>query len=77
MARLGVDEIVVERVLGHRIGGVKGVYNRYRYIEEKRAALQLWASELLAEPSAAKTRGTRKARADAHPQPELVSAEQA
>jgi integrase len=28
MARLGVDEIVVERVLGHRIGGVKGVYNR-------------------------------------------------
>ena len=78
MARLGVDEIVVERVLGHRIGGVKGVYNRYRYIEEKRAALQLWASELLAEPSdAAKNRRTRKARADAHPQPELVSAEQA
>ena len=41
MARLGVDEIVVERVLGHRIGGVKGVYNRYRYIDEKREALKL------------------------------------
>lgn len=40
MARLGVDEIVVEPVLGHRIGGVKGVYKRYGYIEEKRAALR-------------------------------------
>ena len=79
MARLGVDEIVVERVLGHRIGGVKGVYNRYRYIEEKRAALQLWAAELLAAPAAADAGGRkpRKARADAHPQAELASAEQA
>jgi hypothetical protein len=49
MARLGVDDIVVERVLGHRIGGVKAVYNRYRYLEEKRAALTLWARELLGE----------------------------
>jgi integrase len=49
MARLGVDEIVVERVLGHRIGGVKAVYNRYRYIDEKRAALALWAKELLGD----------------------------
>ncbi|MFZ4122306.1 MAG: tyrosine-type recombinase/integrase [Caulobacterales bacterium] len=49
MARLGVDDIVVERVLGHRIGGVKAVHNRYRYLEEKRAALTLWARELLGE----------------------------
>ena len=65
MARLGVDEVVVERVLGHRIGGVKGVYNRYRYIEEKRAALKLWATELLGTPAATRTgsRPTRKARA--------------
>lgn len=53
MARLGVDEIVVERVLGHRIGGVKGVYNRYRYLDEKRAALALWAKELGAQPQSA------------------------
>lgn len=79
MARLGVDEIVVERVLGHRIGGVKGVYNRYRYIDEKRAALQLWAAELLAAPGPADggIRRAKKARADAHPQPVLASAEQA
>lgn len=47
LARLGVDEILIERVLGHRISGVRAVYNRYRYLEEKRAALALWAKELL------------------------------
>lgn len=77
MARLGVDEIVVERVLGHRIGGVKAVYNRYRYIEEKRAALKLWAAELLTTPVAdsAPPRKPRKARAAAHPKPQPASAE--
>jgi hypothetical protein len=49
MARLGVDDIVVERVLGHRVGGVKAVYNRYRYTDEKRAALALWTKELLGD----------------------------
>ncbi|MBI1361753.1 MAG: DUF4102 domain-containing protein [Alphaproteobacteria bacterium] len=76
MARLGVDEIVVERVLGHRIGGVKGVYNRYRYIDEKRAALKLWAEDLLGEPGApAGKRRPRKARAAAHPKQSPVCAE--
>ena len=51
MARLGVDAIVVERVLGHRIGGIKAVYNRYRYLDEKRAALTLWTQELLGSPA--------------------------
>jgi integrase len=51
MARLGVDDIVVERVLGHRIGGIKAVYNRYRYLDEKRAALALWTQELLGSPA--------------------------
>lgn len=77
MARLGVDEIVVERVLGHRIGGVKAVYNRYRYIDEKRAALNLWAAELLTKPAepTAPARKPRKARADARPKPQPASAE--
>jgi integrase len=57
MARLSVDEILIERVLGHRIGGVRAVYNRYRYLEEKRAALALWTSELL--PSIGPDGGTR------------------
>lgn len=57
MARLSVDEILIERVLGHRIGGVRAVYNRYRYLEEKRAALALWTVELL--PSSGPDGGSR------------------
>lgn len=75
MARLGVDEIVVERVLGHRIGGVKAVYNRYRYIDEKRAALQLWANELMGKSAAAAAPPPKKARAGARPKAVAVSVE--
>lgn len=75
MARLGADEIVVERVLGHRIGGVKAVYNRYRYIDEKRAALQLWANELLGKQAVAEAVSPRRARAGARPKPFVSSAE--
>jgi integrase len=75
MARLGVDEIVVERVLGHRIGGVKGVYNRYRYIDEKRAALQLWANELFGKNAVAEDLSPRRARAGARPKAIVSSAE--
>lgn len=77
MARLGVDEIVVERVLGHRIGGVKAVYNRYRYIEEKRAALKLWAAELLTPAAAiAENKRPKRVRAGARPAPASASAAQ-
>jgi integrase len=39
MAKAGVADNVAERVLGHTIGGVQGVYNRYAYFEEKADAL--------------------------------------
>lgn len=39
MARAGVDSDTAERVMGHAIDGVEGVYNRHRYIEEKASAL--------------------------------------
>lgn len=42
MARLGVMQEHIERVLGHSIGGVAGTYNRYSYFEEKLAALDEW-----------------------------------
>lgn len=42
LAGLGVDEIVIERLLGHAIPGVRGIYNRYRYLDEIRSALQIW-----------------------------------
>ena len=49
MARLGVQPHVVEAVLNHRSGTVRGVaaiYNRYSYSTEKRAALDLWAQHV-------------------------------
>lgn len=45
MARLGVAQEHIERVLGHAIEGVAGTYNRYSYLPEKRAALDAWGAE--------------------------------
>lgn len=39
MARAGVADNVAERVLGHAIVGVEGVYNRFDYADEKADAL--------------------------------------
>jgi integrase len=42
MARLKVPQEHIERVLGHVVQGVAGTYNRYSYMDEKRAALEAW-----------------------------------
>src|SRR5262249_4633617 len=39
LSRAGVQPHIAERVLGHAIGGVEGVYDRHRYLDEKSAAL--------------------------------------
>ncbi len=49
MAGLGIAPHVVEAVLNHKSGSIKGVsavYNRYNYAEEKRAALEAWGRYL-------------------------------
>jgi integrase len=49
MAGLGFAPHVVEAVLNHRSGTIKGVaavYNKYNYASEKRAALDAWARRL-------------------------------
>jgi integrase len=49
MARLGFPVHVVEAVLNHRSGSIKGVarvYNRYEYYDEKKAALDAWAAHI-------------------------------
>jgi integrase len=49
MASLGIAPHVVEAVLNHKSGTIKGVakvYNRYSYMPEKRAALDAWARRL-------------------------------
>ena len=49
MAELGVQPWYVEAVLNHQSGhksGVAGTYNRAKYADEMRAALQRWADHL-------------------------------
>lgn len=46
MSRLGVDVIVIERVLGHTMRGVMATYQRNTFDNEKRAALTTWSDYL-------------------------------
>ena len=53
MAQLKIPPHVIERVLNHTtgtLGGVAGVYNRFGYLDEMRAALELWAASISRDP---------------------------
>jgi integrase len=54
MSRAGVASDHAERCLGHVIGGVRGVYDRHEYLEEKRLAFEALASlvERIVNPQA-------------------------
>ena len=43
---MAIDHVVAERVLGHRMPGVAGIYDRHDYVPEMRAALQRWADHV-------------------------------
>jgi integrase len=45
LAELGVTPDVAERVLGHVIAGIRRVYDRYDYVPQMRAALDVWGTE--------------------------------
>lgn len=47
LAALGIDPVVAERCLNHRIRGVEGIYNRHQYFDERRAGLARWADLLV------------------------------
>jgi len=46
LAELGIDPVVAERCLNHKIKGVEGIYNRHDYLTERRDALNKWAALL-------------------------------
>ena len=46
MVRAGVRPDISERVLGHVIPGVEGVYDQHDYLNEKRTALEALATLL-------------------------------
>jgi integrase len=47
MARAGVRPDIAERVMGHAIAGVEGVYDRHSYLQERGEALQRLAALLM------------------------------
>jgi len=44
MSRAGINSDVAERCLGHVIGGVRGVYDRHAYFDEKKHAFEALAA---------------------------------
>jgi integrase len=46
MSRAGVNADIAERCLGHVIGGVRGVYDRHKYLDEMRHAFEALSSQI-------------------------------
>ena len=53
LSKLGVVPEITERVIGHVPSGVRAVYDRHQFREEKRVALARWAQSLanIVDPS--------------------------
>lgn len=47
MAALGVPDVVAEATIGHRRKGIEAVYDQYRYLPQRRAALTLFTERLM------------------------------
>lgn len=47
LSRLKIEPHIAERVLNHVQPGVAGVYDRFAYVDEKRAALEKWSDHLV------------------------------
>src|SRR5262249_22147023 len=48
LSRAGVAPDIAERCLGHAIGGIRRVYDRHAFIEEKRAAFEALSAQIFA-----------------------------
>jgi integrase len=46
LGRIGVPPHIAERLVGHAVGGVEAIYDRYRYTSEMQNALATWASHV-------------------------------
>lgn len=46
LAELGINDVVAERVLGHKLAGILGTYNVHAYDNEKFAALKKWEQHI-------------------------------
>jgi integrase len=66
MSKAGVPSDHAERVLGHVIGGVRGIYDRHEYYDEKKKALEMLAAQITAivDPPPANVRPFKPAAGD-------------
>ncbi len=46
LAEMGWDENTIDRQLSHLVQGVKGVYQKAKYIDERTRMMQAWADYL-------------------------------
>jgi integrase len=46
LGKLGVSRFIIGQILNHSDRSVTGVYDRYEYLEEKRAALEAWGRHI-------------------------------
>ena len=48
LAEMGVPDPVLKMILNHSLGSdITGVYNQYKYFDERKQALDAWAKRLL------------------------------
>jgi hypothetical protein len=48
LAEVGVADVVLKMILNHSLGSdISGVYNQYKYFEERKQALDAWSKRLL------------------------------
>jgi len=46
LAKLGIKGDLIDRLLNHVNGGVRKIYDRYDYVEEKTEAMNKWSDHL-------------------------------
>ena len=46
LTKLGIDRLILQKIINHAERGVTQIYDRYSYMDEKREALQKWADRL-------------------------------
>ncbi|MDB4101435.1 site-specific integrase [Planktomarina temperata] len=46
LTKLGIDRLILQKIINHSERGVTQIYDRYSYMDEKREALQKWADKL-------------------------------
>jgi hypothetical protein len=64
LTKMGISRFIADKITNHADNTVGGVYDRYEYKDEKRAALAKWdarLAEIVARSGSYRTRQSRRA----------------